>query len=149
MINSLSFNLDSNFNSKFFIYISSFKISPLTIFFNYKNLDTIFFYLLNFQNNFINTLLDVFTNNITSIKFQFNSIVFNDINVRFMALIFKLSDYYYYTFLRECIKLIFSVDILGDPYHLISHLSQGISNFMTLPILNIFNGPSDFIFYLL
>ena len=46
-------------------------------------------------------------------------------------------------------KNTFSVDLLGDPYHLISHLSQGISNFITLPILNIFNGPSDFIFYLL
>ena len=147
IIDSLSFNLDSNFNSKFFIFISSFKISPLTIIFNYKNLNNRFFNLLNLQNNFINTILDVFTNNTTSIKFQFNSILLRDINVRFMALIYKLYDYYYYTFLRECIKLLFSVDLLGDPYHLISHLSQGISNFITLPILNIFNGPSDFIFY--
>ena len=149
IIDSLSFNLDTNFNSKFFIFISSFKISPLTIIFNYKNLNNRFFNLLNLQNNFINTILDVFTNNTTSIKFQFNSILLCDINVRFMALIYKLYDYYYYTFLRECIKILFSVDLLGDPYHLISHLSQGISNFITLPILNIFNGPSDFIFYLL
>jgi hypothetical protein len=69
--------------------------------------------------------------------------------VRFIALIYKLYDYYYYTFLRECVKIIFSVDLLGDPYHLISHLSQGISNFITLQILNIFKGPSEFIFYLL
>ena len=146
IIDSLSINLDSNFNSKSFIFISSFKISPLTLVFNYKNLNNRFFNLLNLQNNFINTLLDVFTNNTTSIKFQFNSILLYDINVRFMALIYKLYDYYYYTFLRECIKIIFSVDLLGDPYHLISHLSQGISNFITLPILNIFSGPSDFIF---
>ena len=149
IIESLSFNLDSNFNSKFFMFISSFKVSPLTIFFNYKNFSNRFFNLLNLQNNFINTLLEVFTNNTTSIKFQFNSIVLYDINVRFNALLYKLYDYYYYTFLRECIKIIFSVDLLGDPYHLISHLSQGISNFITLPILSIFNGPSDFIFYLL
>ena len=149
IIDSLSFNLDSNFNSKFFIFISSFKISPLTIVFNYKNLNNRFFNLLFLQNSFINNLLDVFTNNTTSIKFQFNSISLYDINVRFMALIYKLYDYYYYTLLGECIKLIFSVDILGDPYHLVSHLNQGISNFITLPILNIFNGPSDFIFYLL
>ena len=149
IIESLSFNLDSNFNSKFFIFISSFKVSPLTIVFNYRNFSNRFFNLLNLQNNFINTLLDVFTNNTTSIKFQFNSILLYDINVRFMALIYKLYDYYYYTFLRECIKILFSVDLLGDPYHLISHLSQGISNFITLPILNIFNGPSDFIFYFL
>ena len=148
IIDSLSFNLDTNFNSKF-IFISSFKISPLTIIFNYKNLNNRFFDLLFLQNSFINNLLDVFTNNTTSIKFQFNSISLYDINVRFMALIYKLYDYYYYTFLGECIKLIFSVDILGDPYHLLSHLNQGISNFITLPILNIFNGPSDFIFYLL
>ena len=149
IIDSLSFNLDSNFNSKFFIFISSFKISPLTIIMNYRNASNRLFNLLNLQNNFINTLLDVFTNNTTSIKFQFNSIVLYAINVRFMALIYKLYDYYYYTFLRECIKIFFSVDILGDPYHLISHLSQGISNFITLPILNIFKGPSEFIFYLL
>ena len=149
IIESLSFNLDSNFSSKFFMFISSFKVSPLTIFFNYKNFSNRFFNLLNLQSNFINTLLDVFTNNTTSIKFQFNSIVLYDINVRFNALLYKLYDYYYYTFLRECIKIIFSVDILGDPYHLLSHLSQGISNFITLPILSIFNGPSDFIFYLL
>ena len=149
IIDSLSFNLDSNFNSKFFIFISSFKISPLTIVFNYKNMNNRFFNLLNLQNNLINTLLEVFTNNTTSIKFQFNSILLHDINVRFMALIYKLYDYYYYTLLRECIKPVFSVYLLGDPYHLISHLSQGISNFITLPILNIFNGPSDFIFYLL
>ena len=130
------------------MFISSFKVSPLTIFFNYKNFSNRFFNLLNLQNNFINTLLDVFTNNTTSIKFQFNSIVLYDINVRFNALLYKLYDYYYYTFLRECIKIIFSVDLLGDPYHLISHLSQGISNFITYPILSIFNGPSDFIFYL-
>ena len=148
IIESLSFNLDSDFNSKFFMFISSFKVSPLTIFFNYKNFSNRFFNLLNLQNNFINTLLDVFTNNTTSIKFQFNSIVLYDINVRFNALLYKLYDYYYYTFLRECIKIIFSVDLLGDPYHLISHLSQGISNFITYPILSIFNGPSDFIFYL-
>ena len=149
IIESLSFNLDSNFNSKFFMFISEFKVSPLTIFFNYKNFSNRFFNLLNLQNNFINTLLDVFTNNTTSIKFQFNSILLYDINVRFNALLYKLYDYYYYTFLRECIKLIFSVDLLGDPYHLLSHLSQGISNFITLPILSLFNGPSDFIFYLL
>ena len=149
IIESLSFNLDSNFNSKFFMFISSLKVSPLTIFFNYKNFSNRFFNLLNLQSNFINTLLEVFTNNTTSIKFQFNSIVLYDINVRFNALLYKLYDYYYYTFLRECIKIIFSVDILGDPYHLISHLSQGISNFITYPILSIFNGPSDFIFYLL
>ena len=148
IIESLSFNLVSNFNSKFFMFISSFKVSPLTIFFNYKNFSNRFFNLLNLQNNFINTLLDVFTNNTTSIKFQFNSLVLYDINVRFNALLYKLYDYYYYTFLRECIKIIFSVDLLGDPYHLISHLSQGISNFITYPILSIFNGPSDFIFYL-
>ena len=149
IIESLSSNLDSNFSSKFFMFISSFKVSPVTIFFNYKNFSNRFFNLLNLQSNFINTLLDVFTNNTTSIKIQFNSIILYDINVRFNALIYKLYDYYYYTFLRECIKLIFSVDLLGDPYHLISHLSQGISNFITLPILSIFNGPSDFIFYLL
>ena len=34
IIDSLSFNLDTNFNSKFFIFISSFKISPLTLIFN-------------------------------------------------------------------------------------------------------------------
>ena len=149
IIESLRFNLDSNFSSKFFMFISSFKVSPLNIIFNYKNFSNRFFNLLNLQSNFINTLLDVFTNNTTSIKFQFNSIVLYDINVRFNALLYKLYDYYYYTFLRECIKIIFSVDLLGDPYHLISHLSEGISNFITLPILSIFNGPSDFIFYLL
>ena len=149
VIESLRFNLDSNFSSKFFVFVSSFKVSPLNIIFNYKNFSNRFFNLLNLQSNFINTLLDVFTNNTTSIKFHFNSILLYDINVRFNALLYKLYDYYYYTFLRECIKIIFSVDLLGDPYHLISHLSQGISNFITLPILSIFNGPSDFIFYLL
>ena len=149
IIDSLSFNLDSNFTSKFFMFIASFKISPLTIFFNYKNFSNRFFNLLNLQNNLINTLLDVFTNNTTCINFHFNSIKLYDINVRLNALIYKLYDYYYYTFLRESIKILFSVDILGDPYHLLSHLSDGISNFITLPILNILNGPSDFIFYFL
>ena len=152
IIESLSINLlkENNENDVSY-YIDIISISPIYFYFNYKNFSNKLFTLLNFQNSFINTILDVFTNNTTHIDFAFKQLYLNNItsvnqdNLSNNNFFLQLYDFYYYNFLRQCIKVFFSVDILGDPYNLISHLSNGIKDFITLPIINLINGPKEFI----
>lgn len=153
IMDSLSMNLlKDNIENNASYFINKLSISPIFIYFNYKNFSNKLFTLLNFQNSFINTILDVFTNNTTHIDFAFKKLYLSNIsstnpdNTSNNNFLFQLYDFYYYNFLSQCIKVFFSIDILGDPYNLINHLSNGIKDFITLPILNVINGPREFIF---
>ena len=153
ILDSLSLNLiDKNEDNNLKIYFSNFHISGINIILSYKNFSNRFFNLVNLQSSIINSILDIFTNNTTHITFKFKPLYLTNIysvNPDYSSnnnILLQLYDYYYYNFLRQCIKIIFSIDILGDPYNLINHLSLGIKDFITMPIYNVMNGPSEFIF---
>jgi vacuolar protein sorting-associated protein 13A/C len=54
-------------------------------------------------------------------------------------------DYYKFNLMTQAVKLLFSIDILGNPIGLLENIAGGVKDFFYLPIQGFVKGPIYFI----
>ena len=127
------------------IYISSINTSPIAITFSYKNISNRLFDVLNLRSSIIQNIIDLFATT-THINISLNSLEMNSVSGDMKDIFDKIQDYHYYKLIGQCIKLLFSIDILGNPLGLVERLGKGVKDFIYFPIAGAAGGPSKFIF---
>ena len=127
------------------IYISSINTSPIAITFSYKNISNRLFDVLNLRSSIIQNIIDLFATT-TQINISLNSLEMNSVSGDMKDIFDKIQDYHYYKLIGQCIKLLFSIDILGNPLGLVERLGKGVKDFIYFPIAGAAGGPSKFIF---
>jgi hypothetical protein len=144
VVASLSTNQSNNGNDNKLISIRHLKTSPITIIFSYKNISNRLVDILNIKNPFIQTVIDFFAST-AHITILLNMLELTKVNGNAYEIIDKIRDYYYYNLIRQVVKLIFSIDILGNPIELLERLGEGVKDFFYYPIMGVVGGPSEFL----
>lgn len=126
------------------IFISSINTSPISIIFSYKNISNRLFDELNLRSTIIQNIIDLFATT-THITLSLNSLEMTRVSGDMKEILEKIRDYHYYNIFRQCIKLLFSIDILGNPLGLIERLGKGVKDFIYFPLAGAAGGPSKFL----
>lgn len=126
------------------IFISSINTSPISILFSYKNISNRLFDELNLRSTIVQNIIDLFATT-THITLSLNSLEMTKVSGDMKEILEKIRDYHYYNIIRQCIKLLFSIDILGNPLGLIERLGKGVKDFIYFPLAGAAGGPSKFV----
>ena len=63
----------------------------------------------------------------------------------FDKIIHTLKNYYKFNLMTQAVKLLFSIDILGNPIGLLENIAGGVKDFFYLPIQGFVKGPIYFL----
>ena len=129
------------------IFISSINLSPLESSLTFQNLtkDNLFSSLLNNNNTNSNSgvlpsLLST-VSNIENVKIHLNGCIINNYIGNLNNLLNAILNIYKQNFMRKILKLLTSIDIIGDPLNLFSSLSHGVKDLFVKPAKGIMKGP--------
>jgi len=129
------------------IFISSINLSPLEFSLTFQNLtkDNLFSSLLNNNNTNSNSgvlpsLLST-VSNIENVKIHLNGCIINNYIGNLNNLLNAILNIYKQNFMRKILKLLTSIDIIGDPLNLFSSLSHGVKDLFVKPAKGIMKGP--------
>ena len=76
---------------------------------------------------------------------KLNAIELSHVNENFGEIAKKIFQYYNRNLFYTILKLLFSIDILGNPLKLLNNVGSGVKDFFYMPIIGLKNGPMDFL----
>jgi len=126
------------------LYIEFLRTSPINLLLSYKNINDKFFEELNISSRIIKNIIDLFSNN-ENVNIKLNAVEFNHIQGSAEEIAEKITKYYSKNLFYQILKLLFSIDILGNPLKLLSNFGSGVKDFFYMPIQGLRNGPLDFV----
>ena len=127
------------------VYISQINLSPLLFSLTFQNLtkDKIFSSLLTSSTSnseILPSLLNT-VSNIERVKIHLNGCIINNFTGNIHNLTTAIINIYRQNFMRKILKLVSSIDIIGDPLNLFSSLSHGVKDLFVKPAKGIMKGP--------
>jgi len=126
------------------LYIEFLRTSPINLLLSYKNISDKFFEELNISSSIIKNIIDFFSNN-ENVNIKLNAVELNHIQGSSADIIQKIVKYYSKNLFYQILKLLFSIDILGNPIKLLNNFGSGVKDFFYMPIQGLRNGPLDFV----